>query len=117
MNRFDLDEKLKALRVPERSPGYWEMFPRRVLAQAQASSTRNASPLWWPRLVWGGGLALAILAVGFCSCPGLACPMKTVAYAVHSAQIFRAEVVQLPQSARALMRVDHGLHGLIAEEQ
>lgn len=117
MNRFDLDERLKALRVPERDPGYWEMFPRRVLARAQATPARNVSPLWWPRLVWGGGLALAILAVGFCSCPGLACPMKTVAYAVQSARTFRAEVIQLPQSARALMRIDHGMHELLPEEQ
>ena len=117
MNDFDLDQKLKALRAPERDPAYWELFPRRVLVRASALPKPGESPVWFPRLAWGAGVAFAVLVVAFSSCPGLACPMKTVAYAVQRARAFEAELAELPQRARALVRIDHGLHGLLTEEQ
>src|ERR1051325_8398145 len=60
-----LDELLKSLRVPERSPGYWERFPKRVVAQLRdRSNVAAGEKRSLPFLAWGIGLATACLAVG-----------------------------------------------------
>ena len=54
----DLDKLLKSARVPERSPGYWEYFPKRVTAQvgeARAGATAPVRHHW----LWLTGLATA----------------------------------------------------------
>jgi hypothetical protein len=53
MNDADkrLDELLKGVRMPERSPGYWETFPKRVTAQLPDQSLRSGigdpTRIWW----------------------------------------------------------------------
>ena len=116
MNDFDLDSKLKALPLPERGADYWEMFPRRVLAGARATPGERFQPAWWPRLALGGGMALASLVIGLCLSPGGSCPLKVVFHATQNARSFHRELAQLPQRARALMRIDHGLRSLIEEQ-
>ena len=116
MNDFDLDSKLKALHVPERDADYWEMFPRRVLARTRVLPARNASRAWRPRLAWGGGIAFALLVISFSSCPGLRCPIQTLACAMHNVKAIRMELARLPQQARALMRIDHGMPSLIEDQ-
>ena len=60
----DLDKLLKSARVPERSPGYWEHFPKRVTAQLAAAPAPIPFRYWLP---WAAGLATAgvVLVVGF----------------------------------------------------
>jgi hypothetical protein len=116
MNDFDLDSKLKTLRVPGRDPVYWEMFPRRVLIHARATPPQRSRSGWLPRLAWGGSVAFACLMMGLCLSPHCNCPLKAVSYAMQSAKSFHSELAQLPQQARALMRIDHGLHSLIEEQ-
>ena len=60
----NLDELLKRLRVPERSPGYWEYLPKRILARIEAQSARQRQPRRLSFLAWGLGLATACLAIG-----------------------------------------------------
>lgn len=59
----DLDKWLKSARVPERSPGYWEHFPKRVTAQLAAPPAPVPFRHWLP---WTVGLATAcvVLVVG-----------------------------------------------------
>jgi hypothetical protein len=61
------DDLLKSVRVPERSPGYWENFPKRVAAQlSERARTKTAISASSPRL-WGWGLVgtCTVLIVGF----------------------------------------------------
>jgi hypothetical protein len=59
MNDADrnLDELLKAAKVPERSTGYWEAFPKRVTAQLAAVTRAGATATW--RYAWAWRLAVA----------------------------------------------------------
>ncbi|MFA6544205.1 MAG: hypothetical protein WCS99_07250 [Limisphaerales bacterium] len=74
MNRRDdeLNELLRAVRVPERAPEYWEKFPQTVVRQlrraeageaagSRGSPGRSGGHLW----AWGLGLATACLVLGF----------------------------------------------------
>lgn len=61
-----LDELLKRVRVPERSTGYWDAFPKRATA-ATAGGSRSVATAS-PRLFWAWGFAVAsvclVLALG-----------------------------------------------------
>jgi hypothetical protein len=116
MNDFDLDSELKALTVPERDADYWEMLPRRVLARTRVTPRQRVPPLWRPRRAWAGGIAFACLLIGLCLSPARNGPLKAVSQATDRAKSFHKELVQLPERARALMRIDHGLRSLIEEE-
>lgn len=65
MNDFDLESKLKTVRVPERGGEYWESFPHRVLAKSRATPVERPQRVWLPRLVWGSSIAFACLVAGF----------------------------------------------------
>ena len=68
MNDTDtnLDNLLKTVRVPERSPGYWENFPKRVTAQLTAGARVSATMAWRHSWAWGFAFATAclVLALG-----------------------------------------------------
>ena len=116
MKDSDLDSELKALPLPERDAEYWESFPQRVLAKAYATPVRKARPVWLPRLALGGGIAFACLMIGLCLSPGGICPLQAVSHATQRARSFHKELAQLPDRARVLMRIDHGLRSLIEEQ-
>ena len=61
-----LDELLNSGRVPERSEGYWEAFPKRVTAQLTAGSHSAATAALRHSWAWGFALATAclVLALG-----------------------------------------------------
>lgn len=117
MNDFDLESKLKTVRVPERGEDYWEAFPRRVLAKSRATPVERIQRVWLPRLVWGSSIAFACLVVGFWFGHGFGRPQKTVSYALmKNARSFHAELAQLQKGVHTLMRIDHGLHSLIEDQ-
>jgi hypothetical protein len=116
MNDSELDSKLSTLRVPERDEQYWEMLPRRVVMRARNRPRASAPGILFPRLVWAGAVALVILLVGFGWCMSAGMPRKTLRYAAHGVRSFQRELAQVPERARALMRVDRGLHRLIEEQ-
>jgi hypothetical protein len=102
MNDFELESKLKSVRVPERSEEYWNDFSSRVRVQLP-SVHREFVPhsAWRPRLAWAGGLALAVALV-------FACvqfhPIRTVSLAITKQQ---------QQFHTQLARLDVGLHKLM----
>lgn len=68
MSRRDgeLNELLRAARVPERTPEYWAEFPGSVLRELRKPAGRSVVPV--PRAnawAWGLGLATACLLLGF----------------------------------------------------
>jgi len=102
MNDFELESKLKSVRVPERTEAYWEDFPSRVSVQLPRER-RGFAPqrAWGLRLARAGGFALAVALV-------FACvefhPLRAVSLAITKQQ---------RQIHAQLARLDTGLHKLM----
>jgi hypothetical protein len=102
MNDFDLESKLKSLRVPERTEEYWHDFPSQVRGQLpRAQSGLVPRPAWRPRFVWAGGLALAVALAFVCI---QFHPLQSVSLAITK---------QHRQIHTQLARLDAGLHKLM----
>ena len=66
MKDSDLDKKLRAVRVPERSEEYWDAFPRTVLGRLsrdEERTERHPRSAGIPWLLRGLGTAFACMAV------------------------------------------------------
>ncbi|HTV61269.1 MAG TPA: hypothetical protein VMH30_01735 [Verrucomicrobiae bacterium] len=110
MTDFELESKLKAVRVPGRAPEYWEDFPSRVRAELPARAMQRPHQTAMPRWAWAGGLALACALFAFVIVPG-------VQTAVKDGRMLHREMAQLPEHLRVLMADEHGLHYLIADQK
>jgi hypothetical protein len=102
MNDFDLESKLKSVRVPERSDEYWDDFPARVRMQlGRERGVFTPRPAWRPRLAWAGGLALTVAVLSVCLDFHL---VKAVSVAIdrHEGRLHAQ-----------LARLDAGLHKLV----
>ena len=114
MNDFDLESKLKNVRVPERTEEYWNDFPAQVRGQLRRSQPESMPrPVWRPRLAWAGGLALAVALT-------LVCiqfhPLQSVSLAIAKhEQHFRMQLAQLDAGLHVLMFNPHGMGYLLAE--
>jgi hypothetical protein len=116
MNDSELENRLKAVPLPERPEAYWGHFPAQVRANLRRAAVKPAAEsLWLPRLAWAGGCAaLLILAFGFAQIK----PLQTMSLALSkNEKHFRTEFVQFEQQLHVLMRDEHGLHYLIAENE
>lgn len=114
MNDFELDSKLKSVRVPERTEAYWEDFPSRVRVQLPREH-RGFAPqrAWRPRLAWAGGFALAVALV-------FACiefhPFRTMSLAITKQQRhFHAQLARLDTGLHKLMLNTDGMGYLLTE--
>lgn len=116
MKKFDLDSELKAVRVPQRGPEFWDAFPQRVMAELRAApATSPARAPSMPRLAWGFGAALACLVAGLCL--GKAHTPKMLCYAViKNEKELRQTVRQFPSHIRAVMLDEHGLRKLVEDQ-
>ena len=69
MKPFDLESKLKSVRVPDPDEEFWEDLPKRVLARAQAVPAPDspARPLRHSLFtIQNSKFILAVLAAAFC---------------------------------------------------
>ena len=116
MKDFDLESKVKAVRVPERDEDYWEAFPRRVLAELRrVPAERPARRAFMPGLLWCGRLALACLMLGFCLWQSRM-PM-TLSHALRKdEQELRQSVTRFQNNLGRFMQDEHGLHRLIEDQ-
>ncbi len=114
MNDFDLESKLKSVRVPERTEEYWNDFPSRVRVQLRRNRLESApQSAWRPRLAWAGGFALAVVLV-------FACvqfhPFQTVSLAITKQQRhFHAQLARLDAGLHVLMLNTDGMGYLLTE--
>jgi hypothetical protein len=116
MNDFELETKLKSVRLPERSEDYWEHFPAQVRTNLRRAAMRPAAEnLWLPRCACAGALAvILILGAWFAHCQ----PAQTVAVALSKNENqFRRQFAQFETKLHVLMRDEHGMHYLIAEKE
>ena len=114
MNGFELESKLKSIRVPERPEEYWDDFPSRVRVQLRRER-REVAPrsAGRPRLAWAGGFALAV-ALMF-SCVQLH-PLRTMSLAITKQQRqFHAQLARLDAGLHVLMLNTDGMGYLLTE--
>jgi hypothetical protein len=114
MNDFDLESRLKSVRVPERPDEYWSDFPSRVRVQLRREQivfeSRNA---WRPRLAWASGFALALVMTFVCMDVH---PLRTASAAIiQKEQHFRAQVARLNAGLHALVLNTDGMGYLLTE--
>lgn len=114
MNDFDLEAKLKNVRVPERAEDYWNHFPAQVRANLRRAAIKPvAENLWLPRLAWSGGFALAVALVFVCV---QFHPLQTASAAINKQERhFHAQLAQLDAGLHTLMLNPHGMGYLLAE--
>ena len=102
MNDFELESKLKSVRVPERPDEYWDDFPSRVRVQLPRERREFApQSAWRPRPAWAGSFALAAALVFVCV---EFHPLQSVSLAIAKQQ---------RQVHAQLARLDAGLHALM----
>jgi hypothetical protein len=110
MNDFELESKLKSVRVPERPANYWKNFPSQVRVNLHRTSVVfEARKTFWPRLAWAGGFAFG--------CLFLCMTLAPVHFALKNEKVIRRELAELPNHLRVFMADEHGMHYLIADQQ
>jgi hypothetical protein len=108
---FELESRLKSIRVPERTPEYWENFPSQVRANLRpARATVSFRKTLLPQLAWSGGFALACLLFGAALGP-------VFQGVLQHEKPFRRELAQLPNHLRVFMADEHGMHYLVADQK
>jgi hypothetical protein len=116
MNDFDLESKIRGLRVPERDEDYWEDFPRRVLTEMRSAPAERPAPrTFMPGLLWCGRVAVACLVAGFCLWQSRM--PKALSHALlKNENEFRQSVARFENNLGTLMQDEHGLHRLIEDQ-
>ena len=115
MNDFELESKLKSVRVPERSDEYWSDFSSRVRVQLPREH-REFEPqsVWRPRFAWAGGLALTAVLIFLCiQFRPLQAASATIA---RHEQHFRTQLARLDDGLHVLMLDQHGMSYLVADK-
>ena len=112
MNDFELESKLKSVRVPERTDEYWNDFPSRVQLRRERREF-TAQSAWRPRLAWAGGLALTVALVFVCV---QFHPLQTASLAITKQQRqFHAQIARLDAGLHVLMLNTDGMGYLLTE--
>lgn len=111
MNDFDLEAKLKSVRVPERPDEYWVDFPSRVRMQLTRSAPGERvhfqGSLRWG---WNGGLALACVLLFFLLVPMFHAALK-------NDRSLRRDAERFSQGMRALMADEHGMQNVVTDSE
>jgi hypothetical protein len=111
MNDFDLQAKLKAVRVPDWTDEYWEDFPPQVRRQlGRTSPIERLRFSGMPRWGWNGGLAFAGILLVLSLVPVFHAAFKDEG-------MFRREAERLSQGMRVLMADQHGMKNLITDSE
>ncbi len=110
MNDSELEQKLKSVRVPQRTEDYWEDFPSRVYAQLPAAVSQRPRRAFLPAWAWAGGLAMACVVFTLVIWPSFQLAMK-------DERALHRELAELPRHLHVLMADEHGMHYLIANPQ
>jgi hypothetical protein len=128
--RDELDKLLRSAQMPERSPGYWEHFPKRVVAllvgtdcrahqrrltqssavravrvAAPARLARRSSPTIWA----AAGLATACVLIALLLRPHRPAP-------TDYAKLYREITGLFPNQVRAIVEDERGVHLLLSEK-
>jgi hypothetical protein len=100
------DDLLKSACAPQRSPGYWENFPKRVTARLSEGIRIEATASGRSRQLWAWGLAgaCALLIVGL----GLWIKTQADAASPNYAKLYREIESMFPNQVRAIVLENGG---------
>jgi hypothetical protein len=117
MKPFDLESKLKSVRVPDPGEEFWQTLPERVLARAQAAPAPDSPAR--PRrhslfTIQNSKFILAVLAVVVCLWQSRL-PQAVSRLVWQDGRQTRLAIAQLPGRLDTLMRDEHGLHDLVQD--
>lgn len=109
MNNFELESKLKSVRVPEKTDEYWEDFPARVRSQLHRPAVmEQARTRWMPQWAWSSGLATACVIL----CLSLWPALQNV---VKDERALQRDAARFPHQLHLLMADEHGMQYLVSE--
>ena len=117
MRGFDLESKIKSVRVPERGEKFWETLPQRVMARAQTAAEPPTPrvPFHYSLFtILTSQIALACLVLGFCLWQNRM-PQALSHELLQEEREMRQTLVQISGHLDMLMRDEHGLHSLIQD--
>jgi hypothetical protein len=117
MSEFNLNETLKAAKVPERSDEYWEDFPGHVVRQlGRVPVPSRTEPSWFPRLAWGLAAATACLIVGFAVGHWRGSAETASANGLlQNGKLIRETMAMFPNRIRAIVQDERGLSLVLSE--
>ena len=106
-----LNQVLKSAQVPERSPGYWEYFPKRVTARLNDRAALQSAPAGSWRWVLGWTVA------------GIVCGLMLAVFFLHSrpaapadyAKLYRELSTMFPNQIRAIVTDENGVRVVLAD--
>ena len=106
----DLNKLLKSVRVPDRSPGYWQNFPKRVTARLNDPQSAPAPVGHWR---WAVGWAVAGIVAGL----GLAVTFLHPRAAAQQdyAKLYREISTMFPNQVRAIVADEKGVRVVLAD--
>src|ERR1700722_10688138 len=109
MNNQDqqFDEQLKSARVPERSEGYWEAFPKRVAVRLSEEPRAGEAPSTSSLRLWGFGLASAVAVLILCV--SLWMRERLVSTGPNYAKLYREIESMFPNQVRAIVVESDGV--------
>jgi hypothetical protein len=106
----DLNNTLRSAKVPGRSAGYWEAFPRRVTAQL-GQAERPAATVRWA--AWGWTAATACVLVVATLVGWRLWPVKVPP--TNYAKLAREIAAEFPGQLRAIVVDEHGFRVELAD--
>lgn len=112
MKNFDLESKIKSVRVPERDEAFWQTLPQLVVRKAVIRPIRN--PLCSLFTILNSKFAFAALVLGLCLWQSRM-PQTVSRALVKDEQELRQSLAQFPKRLETLMRDEHGLHKLVQD--
>ncbi len=115
MKEFDLESKIKSVRVPERGEDFWQTLPPRVLARAQSAPKPRALPFHHSLFaILNSKFALACLVAGICLWQSRM-PQAISHRLLQDERQMRQALAHLPERLDTLMQDEHGLHSLVQD--
>jgi hypothetical protein len=103
MNNQDqqFDDLLKSARVPERSEGYWETFPKRMAVRLSEEKRIVETPSGSVLRLWGFGLVTAVATLMLCV--GLWMRMRLVSTEPNYTKLYHEIESMFPNQVRAIV--------------
>jgi hypothetical protein len=120
MKDSDLDKKLRAVRVPERSEEYWDAFPRTVLGRLsrdEERTERHPRSAGIPWLLRGLGTAFACMAVVITIGYWRNRALQAESFALlQNAKVLHEVRTLFPNRVRAIVNDDQGLRLVLSDQ-
>jgi hypothetical protein len=95
------DDLLKSARVPERSQGYWDSFPKRVAVRLSEKRPTGETLSTSSLRLWGFGLVTVVMALILCV--GLWMRGRHVSAEPNYAKLYREIESMFPNQVRAIV--------------